>query len=253
MKKVSSTASTTCALCSQESGLTWLLCGNCRTPENLAALLISYSDPASSSYSADGHSAFIAFGSADVLERLPYLSKKIASHPTLSGWWTYWYSWISTTPENAEFFQYLQKILPQCPQLVAESPKVESPSSPIAGQIAETLLTISSGVISQVSGEAGKTAQKLFRQGIRDGKGAVSEVFGGGAESLRKGADALIGGVEKKAKKSAGSFLKHAGNILSKIISRILHSVILKIWLLVILPVVAVVIGLMLLAYFLFK
>jgi len=240
-------------MCSRESGLTRLLCDDCRTTENLATLLVSYTDPANTNYSADGHSAFIAFGSADVLENLPYLSGRIASDPTLSGWWTYWYSWISSTPENGEFFQYLQGILPQCPQLVAEPPKVESSSSPIAGQIAETLLTISNGVISQVSGEAGKTAQKLFRQGINDGKGAVAEMVGGGAESLRKGADAFIGGVEKKAKKSAGSFLKHAGNILSQIISRILHSVILKLWLFMILPIVAVVIGLMLLAYFLFK
>jgi len=250
---MSSTATTICALCSHDSGLTRLLCDSCRNTDNLSALLFSYADPDSERYSADGHSAFIAFGSADLLESLPYLSGQIASNPTLCGWWTYWYSWISTTPENAEFFQYLQQILSRCPQLVAEKPKVATPGSPIAGQIAETLLTISSGVISQVSGEAGKIAQRLFRQGINDGKGAVAEMAGEGAESLRKGADAFIGGVEKKAKKSAGSFLKHAGSILSQIISRILHSVILKLWLFVILPIVAVVIGLMLLAYFLFK
>lgn len=250
---MSSLATTSCALCSRESGLTRLLCDDCRTPEKLSALLGSYADPTSTTYSADGHSAFIAFGSADFLENLPYLSGQIASHPTLSGWWTYWYAWISSTPENAEFFQYLQGILPQCHQLAAEPPKTEPSSPPIAGQIAETLLTISSGVISQVSGEAGKTARRLFRRGVADGKGAVAEMVGGGAESLRKGADAFIGGVEKTAKKSAGGFLRHVGNILSQIISRILHSVILKVWLFVILPIVGVVIALMFLAHFLFK
>jgi hypothetical protein len=250
---MSTLATTTCALCSRESGLTWLLCEECRTPENLSSLLNSYADPASGRYSADGHSALIAFGSADVLQYLPALSDRIVANPLLNGWWSYWYSWISSAPENQEFFNYLQGVLPRCPALVELIQPKEQKESPIAGQIATTLLSITSGVVSQLSGETGQAAQEILKKGIEGGKAAVAEIVEDGAKNLRKGADRVIAGVEKKAKKSIGSFLKHLGKVLTEMISSLLGSVIMKVWLFVILPLVGVIIGLMFLWRFLFK
>ena len=250
---MSSTATTICALCSQESGLTWLLCDGCRTPENLASLLDSYADPASTRYSVDGHSALIAFGSADVLQNLPVLSDRIVANPILSGWWSYWYSWISSAPENAEFFIYLQGVLPSCPALASLVQPKEQKQPPIAGQIATTLLSISNGVVSQFAGEAKKAAEGIFKEGIRSSKSAVAEIIGDGGDNLQKGANKLMRGVEKNAKKTISSFFKHLGKVLAELISRLLHSVIIKVWLFVILPLVGVIIGLMLLWRFLIK
>ena len=250
---MSSTATTICALCSQESGLTWLLCDSCRTPENLASLLDSYADPASTGYSVDGHSALIAFGSADVLQYLPVLSDRIVANPVLSGWWSYWYSWISSAPENAEFFTYLQGVLPGCPALASLVQPKEQKQPPIAGQIATTLLSISNGVVSQFTSEANQAVQGILKKGIRSSKSAVAEIIGDGGDNLQKGANKLMRGVEKNAKKTIGSFFKHLGKVLAELISRLLHSVIIKVWLFVILPLVGVIIGLMLLARFLFK
>ena len=250
---MSSTATTICALCSQESGLTWLLCDGCRTPENLASLLDSYADPASTGYSVDGHSALIAFGSADVLQYLPVLSDRIVANPVLSGWWSYWYSWISAAPENAEFFTYLQGVLPGCPALSSLVQPKEQKQPPIAGQIATTLLSISNGVVSQFTSEANQAVQGILKKGIRSSKSAVAEIIGDGGDNLQKGANKLMRGVEKNAKKTIGSFFKHLGKVLAELISRLLHSVIIKVWLFVILPLVGVIIGLMLLARFLFK
>ena len=250
---MSSTATTICALCSQESGLTWLLCDGCRTPENLASLLESYADPASTGYSMDGHSALIAFGSADVLQHLPVLSDRIVANPVLNGWWSYWYSWISSAPENAEFFTYLQGVLPGCPALASLVQPKEQKQPPIAGQIATTLLSISNGVVSQFTSEANQAVQGILKKGIRSSKSAVAEIIGDGGDNLQKGANKLMRGVEKNAKKTIGSFFKHLGKVLAELISRLLHSVIIKVWLFVILPLVGVIIGLMLLARFLFK
>jgi len=250
---MSSTATTICALCSQESGLTWLLCDGCRTPEKLASLLDSYTDPASTGYSVDGHSALIAFGSADVLQHLPVLSDRIVANPVLNGWWSYWYSWISSAPENAEFFTYLQGVLPACPALSSLVQPKEQKQPPIAGQIATTLLSISNGVVSQFTSEANQAVQGILKKGIRSSKSAVAEIIGDGGDNLQKGANKLIRGVEKNAKKTIGSFFKHLGKVLAELISRLLHSVIIKVWLFVILPLVGVIIGLMLLARFLFK
>ena len=250
---MSSTATTICALCSQESGLTWLLCDGCRTPENLASLLDSYADSASTGYSVDGHSALIAFGSADVLQHLPVLSDRIVANPVLSGWWSYWYSWISSAPENAEFFTYLQGVLPGCPALASLVQPKEQKQPPIAGQIATTLLSISNGVVSQFTSEANQAVQGILKKGIRSSKSAVAEIIGDGGDNLQKGANKLMRGVEKNAKKTIGSFFKHLGKVLAELISRLLHSVIIKVWLFVILPLVGVIIGLMLLARFLFK
>ena len=163
---MSSTATTICALCAQESGLTWLLCDGCRTPENLASLLDSYADPASTGYSVDGHSALIAFGSADVLQHLPVLSDRIVANPVLNGWWSYWYSWISSAPENAEFFTYLQGVLPGCPALASLVQPKEQKQPPIAGQIATTLLSISNGVVSQFTTEANQAVQGILKKGF---------------------------------------------------------------------------------------
>lgn len=250
---MSSTATTICALCSQESGLTWLLCDGCRTPENLASLLDSYADSASTGYSVDGHSALIAFGSADVLQHLPVLSDRIVANPVLSGWWSYWYSWISSAPENAEFFTYLQGVLPGCPALASLVQPKEQKQPPIAGQIATTLLSISNGVVSQFTSEANQAVQGILKKGIRSSKSAVAEIIGDGGDNLQKGANKLMRGVEKNAKKTIGSFFKHFGKVLAELISRLLHSVIIKVWLFLILPLVGVIIGLMLLARFLFK
>ena len=250
---MSSTATTICALCAQESGLTWLLCDGCRTPENLASLLDSYADPASTGYSVDGHSALIAFGSADVLQHLPVLSDRIVANPVLNGWWSYWYSWISSAPENAEFFTYLQGVLPGCPALASLVQPKEQKQPPIAGQIATTLLSISNGVVSQFTSEANQAVQGILKKGIRSSKSAVAEIIGDGGDNLQKGANKLMRGVEKNAKKTIGSFFKHLGKVLAELISRLLHSVIIKVWLFVILPFVGVIIGLMLLARFLFK
>lgn len=250
---MSSVASTVCALCESESGITWLLCESCRTPENLASLLDSYADPVSARYSADGHSALIAFGSADVLLHLPVLSDRIANNAVLNGWWAYWYSWISSAPENAEFFTYLHGVLPGCPALASLVQPKEQKQPPIAGQIATTLLTISNGVVSQFAGEANKAVQGILKKGIRSSKSAVAEIIGDSGDNLQKGANKLMRGVEKNAKKSIGSFFKHLGKVLAEMISGILGSVITKVWLLMILPLVAVIIGLMLLARFLFK
>jgi len=250
---MSSTATTICALCAQESGLTWLLCDGCRTPENLASLLDSYADPASTRYSVDGHSALIAFGSADVLQHLPVLSDRIVANPVLSGWWSYWYSWISSAPENAEFLTYLQGVLPGCPALASLVQPKEQKQPPIAGQIATTLLSISNGVVSQFTSEANQAVQGILKKGIRSSKSAVAEIIGDGGDNLQKGANKLMRGVEKNAKKTIGSFFKHLGKVLAELISRLLHSVIIKMWLFVILPLVGVIIGLMLLARFLFK
>ena len=250
---MSSTATTICALCSQESGLTWLLCDGCRTPENLASLLDSYADSASTGYSVDGHSALIAFGSADVLQHLPVLSDRIVANPVLSGWWSYWYSWISSAPENAEFFTYLQGVLPGCPSLSSLVQPKEQKQPPIAGQIATTLLSISNGVVSQFTSEANQAVQGILKRGIRSSQFAVAEIIGDGGDNLQKGANKLMRGVEKNAKKTIGSFFKHLGKVLAELISRLLHSVIIKVWLFVILPLVGVIIGLMLLARFLFK
>ena len=250
---MSSTATTICALCSQESGLTWLLCDGCRTPENLASLLDSYADPASTGYSVDGHSALIAFGSADVLQHLPVLSDRIVANPVLNGWWSYWYSWISSAPENAEFFTYLQGVLPGCPALSSLVQSKEQKLPPIAGQIATTLLSISNGVVSQFTSEANQAVQGILKKGIRSSQFAVAEIIGDGGDNLQKGANKLMRGVEKNAKKTIGSFFKHLGKVLAELISRLLHSVIIKVWLFVILPLVGVIIGLMLLARFLFK
>lgn len=250
---MSSTATTICALCAQESGLTWLLCDCCRTPENLASLLDSYADPASTRYSVDGHSALIAFGSADVLQHLPVLSDRIVANPVLSGWWSYWYSWISSAPENAEFFTYLQGVLPSCPALASLVQPKEQKQPPIAGQIATTLLSISNGVVSQFTGEANQAVQGILKKGIRSSKSAVAEIIGDSGDNLQKGANKLMRGVEKNAKKTISSFLKRFGKVLAELISRLLHSVIIKVWLFVILPLVGVIIGLMLLARFLFK
>jgi len=250
---MSSTATTICALCSQESGLTWLLCDGCRTPENLASLLDSYADPASTGYSVDGHSALIAFGSADVLQHLPVLSDRIVANPVLNGWWSYWYSWISSAPENAEFFIYLQGVLPGCPALSSLVQPKEQKQPPIAGQIATTLLSISNGVVSQFTSEANQAVQGILKKGIRSSKSAVAEIIGDGGDNLQKGANKLMRGVEKNAKKTIGGFFKHLGKVLAELISRLLHSVIIKVWLFVILPLVGVIIGLMLLARFLFK
>lgn len=250
---MSSTATTICALCSQESGLTWLLCDGCRTPEKLASLLDSYTDPASTGYSVDGHSALIAFGSADVLQHLPVLSDRIVANPVLNGWWSYWYSWISSAPENAEFFTYLQGVLPACPALSSLVQPKEQKQPPIAGQIATTLLSISNGVVSQFTSQANQAVQGILKKGIRSSKSAVAEIIGDGGDNLQKGANKLMRGVEKNAKKTIGSFFKHLGKVLAELISRLLHSVIIKVWLFVILPLVGVIIGLMLLARFLFK
>ena len=250
---MSSTATTICALCSHESGLTWLLCDGCRTPENLASLLDSYADPASTGYSMDGHSALIAFGSADVLQYLPVLSDRIATNPILNGWWSYWYTWISSAPENAEFFIYLQGVLPGCPALSSLVQPKEQKQPPIAGQIATTLLSISNGVVSQFAGEAKKAAEGILKEGIRSSKSAVAEIIGDGGDNLQKGANKLMRGVEKNAKKTISSFFKHLGKVLAELISRLLHSVIIKVWLFVILPLVGVIIGLMLLWRFLIK
>jgi hypothetical protein len=250
---MSSVASTVCALCESESGITWLLCESCRTPENLASLLDSYADPVSARYSTDGHSALIAFGSADVLQNLPVLSDRIVANPILSGWWSYWYSWISSAPENAEFFIYLQGVLPGCPALASLVQPQEQKQPPIAGQIATTLLSISSGVVSQFTGEANQAVQGILKKGIRSSKSAVAEIIGDGGDNLQKGANKVMRGVEKNAKKTISSFFKHFGKVLAELISRLLHSVIIKVWLFVILPLVGVIIGLMLLARFLFK
>ena len=250
---MSSTATTICALCSQESGLTWLLCDGCRTPENLASLLDSYADPASTGYSVDGHSALIAFGSADVLQHLPVLSDRIVANPVLNGWWSYWYSWISSAPENAEFFTYLQGVLPGCPALASLVQPKEQKQPPIAGQIATTLLSISNGVVSQFTSEANQAVQGILKKGIRSSKSAVAEIIGDGGDNLQKGANKLMRGVEKNAKKTISSFFKHLGKVLAELISRLLHSVIIKVWLFVILPLVGVIIGLMLLWRFLIK
>ena len=250
---MSSTATTICALCSQESGLTWLLCDGCRTPENLASLLDSYADPASTGYSVDGHSALIAFGSADVLQHLPVLSDRIVANPILSGWWSYWYSWISSAPENAEFFIYLQGVLPGCPALALLVQPKEQKQPPIAGQIATTLLSISNGVVSQFTSEANQAVQGILKKGIRSSKSAVAEIIGESGDNLQKGANKLMRGVEKNAKKTISSFFKHSGEVLAELISRLLHSVIIKVWLFVFLPLVGVIIGLMLLWRFLIK
>jgi hypothetical protein len=250
---MSSTATTICALCAQESGLTWLLCDGCRTPENLASLLDSYADPASTGYSVDGHSALIAFGSADVLQHLPVLSDRIVANPILSGWWSYWYSWISSAPENAEFFIYLQGVLPGCPALSSLVQPKEQKQPPIAGQIATTLLSISNGVVSQFTSEANQAVQGILKKGIRSSKSAVAEIIGDGGANLQKGANKLMRGVEKKAKKTISSFFKHSGKVLAELISRLLHSVIIKVWLFVFLPLVGGIIGLMLLWRFLIK
>ena len=250
---MSSTATTICALCSQESGLTWLLCEGCRTPENLASLLNSYADPVSTKYSADGHSALIAFGSADVLQFLPVLSDRIVANPVLNGWWSYWYSWISSAPENAVFFTYLQGVLPGCPALTLLVQPKEQKEPPISGQIAATLLSISSGVVSQFAGEANQAVQGIIKKGIRSSRSAVAEIIEGSGDNLQKGANKLIGGVEKKAKKSFGNFFKYVGKGLAEMVSAVLKSVISQVWLLVILPLVGVIIGLMLLARYLFK
>ena len=60
-------------------------------------------------------------------------------------------------------------------------------------------------------------------------------------------------GVEKNAKKTISSFFKHFGKVLAELISRLLHSVIIKVWLFIFLPLVGVIIGLMLLWRFLIK
>ena len=216
-------------------------------------MLDSYADPVSARYSADGHSALIAFGSADVLLHLPVLSDRIANNSVLNGWWAYWYSWISSAPENAEFFTYLHGVLPGCPGLASLVQPKEQKQPPIAGQIATTLLTISNGVVSQFAGEANKAVQGILKKGIRSSKSAVAEIIGDSGDNLQKGANKLMRGVEKNAKKSIGSFFKHLGKVLAEMISGILGSVITKVWLLIILPLVGVIIGLMLLARFLFK
>jgi hypothetical protein len=250
---MSSVASTVCALCESESGLTWLLCDSCRTPENLASLLDSYADPASMRYSVDGHSALIAFGSADVLQYLPVLSDRIVTNPVLNGWWSYWYSWISSAPDNAEFFTYLQGVLPGCPALASLAQPKEQKQPPIAGQIATTLLSISNEVVSQFAGEAKKAAKVILKEGIRSSKSVAAEIIGDGGDNLQKGANRLMRGVEKNAKKTISSFFKHFGKVLAELISRLLHSVIIKVWLFIFLPLVGVIIGLMLLWRFLIK
>ena len=252
-RSMSSVASTVCALCESESGITWLLCESCRSPQNLASLLDSYADPVSARYSSDGHSALIAFGSADVLQHLPVLSDRIVANPVLSGWWSYWYSWISSAPENAEFFIYLQGVLPGCPALALLVQPKEQKQPPIAGQIATTLLSISNGVVSQFTCEANQAVQGILKKGIRSSKSAVAEIIGESGDNLQKGANKLMRGVEKNAKKTISSFFKHSGKVLAELISRLLHSVIIKVWLFVFLPLVGVIIGLMLLWRFLIK
>jgi hypothetical protein len=144
-------------------------------------------------------------------------------------------------------------VLPGCPALASLVQPKEHKDPPIAGQIATTLLTISNGVVSQFAGEANKAVQGILIKGIRSSKSAVAEIIGDSGDNLQKGANKLMRGVEKNAKKSIGSFFKHLGKVLAEMISGILSSVITKVWLLVILPLVGVIIGLMLLARFLFK